>query len=171
MFFAFPLDDLLDEDRCYRWLMERRWPGGRPVCPRCGEAEQVRVHSRDRAPVENWRCQRCRRVFNVFAGTIFQWTRRACSQVILILQAFSQGKSTSLLARELECEYDTLLELRHRWQAACADQCFGEPGFDKSRVTEMDEMYQNSGEKRHPSPRARRPAAAAGQQGAGARHV
>jgi transposase-like protein len=167
MFFAFPLDDLLDEERCYRWLMERRWPGGKPVCPRCGETERLHVHNRERAPVEDFRCKACRRIFNVHTGTIFQHTHRSCRHIILILQGFMQGKSTNLLSRELGCEYDTLLALRHRWQAACAEQNLREPGFDKQAVVELDEMYQNSGEKRYPAPRPGRSAAAAGEQGAG----
>lgn len=171
MFFAFPLDDLLDDERCYRWLLERRWPGGKPVCPRCGETERIHVHNRDQAPVEDFRCKTCRRVFNVHTGTVFRKTRRRCSHVILIIQGFMQGKSTNLLARELGCEYDTLLELRHRYQAACAEQCFAQPGFDREATVEMDEMYQNAGEKRYSPRKPRGSAAPAGEQGVRPRDV
>lgn len=171
MFFAFPIDDLLDDNRCYRWLIEKRWPGGKPVCPRCGETERIHVHNRDQAPVEDFRCKTCRRVFNVHTGTVFQKSRRRCSHIVLIIQGFTQGKSTNLLSRELGCEYDTLLELRHRWQAACAEHCFAEPGFDKQAVVEMDEMYQNAGEKRGKARRSGGPASPPRQQGAGPRHV
>lgn len=171
MFFSFPLNDLLDENRCYQWLLEMRWPGGKPVCPRCGETERIHVHNRDQAPIEDFRCKACHRVFNIHTETIFQKTRRPCSHIVVIIQGFTQGKTTSLIARELGCEYDTLLKLRHRWQAACAEQCFAEPGFGKQAVVELDEMYQNSGEKRDPPPRSRRSAPAACQQGAGPRDV
>jgi len=171
MFFAFPLDDLLDEERCYRWLRERRWPGGKPVCPDCGEVERIYLHNRRRAPIEDFRCKACGCVFNVRSGTIFQKCRRPCRHLILILQGFSQGKSTNLLSRELGCEYDTLLELRHRWQAACAEQCFGEPGFAKGDTVEVDEMYQNAGEKRDSPPRSRRSSKAPGEQAAWPRRL
>jgi len=171
IFFAFPLDDLFDETRCYRWLLEKRWAGGKPVCPRCGDAERIHVYNRDRAPVEDFRCKSCSRIFNVYTGTIFQKTRRSSPHVILIIQGFTQGKSTNLLSRELGCEYDTLLKLRHRWQAACVEQCFAESRSSEETVVEMDEMYQNSGEKRYPPPRSRRSSATACEQGAGPRHV
>jgi transposase-like protein len=151
MFFAFPTHDLMDENKCYNWLMEQRWPGGKPTCPRCGEADRIHLHNRDQAPIEDFRCRTCKRVFNVHTGTIFQKTRRRCSHAILILQGFMQGKSTNLLSRELGCEYDTLLKLRHKWQASCAERCCSEPGFDKEATVELDEMYQNSGEKRYSS--------------------
>jgi hypothetical protein len=47
---AFPIADLLDEDLCYLWLMRARWPGAKPVCPKCGG------------------------VFNVYTGRIFPRT-------------------------------------------------------------------------------------------------
>lgn len=169
MFFAFPLDDLLDDERCYRWLMEKRWPGGKPVCPRCGEAERIHVHNREHLPVEDFRCKSCRHVFNLHTGTIFQGCRRRCSHIVLILQGFTQGKSTNLLAKELKCEYDTLLKLRHRWNAACAEQNVREPGFGSEEVVEADEMYQNAGEKRGSSLRPGGSSPAPSQQGEGTR--
>jgi hypothetical protein len=59
---AFPIADLLDEDLCCLWLMRARWPGARPVCPKCGG------------------------VFSVYTGTIFPRTKRPCRQMILILR-------------------------------------------------------------------------------------
>lgn len=171
MFFSFPLDDLMDEERCYRWLLEARWPGGVPVCPRCGRTDSIHVHNREQAPIEDFRCRACRRVFNLFAGTVFQKTRRPCSHIILILQGFCQAKSTNLLSRELDCEYDTLLKLRHRWQAAAAEQCLLRPGFSEPDVVELDEMYQNAGEKRGSSRKSGGPAAPPREQGARSRRL
>jgi transposase-like protein len=171
MFLAFPLQDLLDENRCYQWLKQARWPEGKPVCPRCHATEGLYVHDRVKAPVEDWRCPHCGRVFNVFTETIFTRTRRSCAHIILILQGFAQGKSTNLLCRELGCEYDTLLDLRHRYQAAAREQCLGRPAFDATDTVEVDEMYQNAGEKKYPPSRSRGSAAPAGQQTKGSRHL
>lgn len=156
MFFSFPLTDLINDDDCYLWLMRKRWPEGKPICPRCGEKEQIRIHDRKKAPIEDWRCKSCGRIFNIFTGTIFQKNKRSCSHIVLILQGFCQGKTTSLLARELECDEDTLLKLRHKWNAACAQQCFEVPGFGALDTVEIDEMYQNAGEKRNSPPRSKR---------------
>jgi hypothetical protein len=68
---AFPIADLLDEDLCCLWLMRARWPGAKPICPKCGG------------------------VFSVYTGTIFPRTRRSCREVILILRGFARGVSTS----------------------------------------------------------------------------
>ena len=163
MCIAFPIQDLLDEQRCYQWLKDARWPQGQPVCPRCGKTERLYVHDRVKAPVEDFRCPHCGRVFNIFADTIFKKTRRRPSHIILILQGFAQGKSTNLMSRELGCEYDALLELRHRYNAAASEQCFGRPAFGAGDTIEADEMYQNAGEKRNPSRRPRGSAAPARQ--------
>lgn len=153
MCFSFPLTDLLDDEECYRWLMKKRWPEGKPVCPKCGNQDRICIHDHKKAPVVDFQCKHCGRVFNVFTGTIFQKTRRSCSHLVYILQGFCQGKTTNLLSRELECEYDTLLKLRHKWQAACVQRSFEVPGFGAPDTVEIDEMYQNAGEKRYSSPK------------------
>lgn len=146
---AFPIADLLDEDLCYLWLMRARWPGAKPVCPKCAEAAAVYRHSIEpNGPVEDFRCKKCGGVFNIYTGTIFSRTKRSCREVILVLRGFAQGVSTSRLSKELETDYDMLLELRHRYQAGCIEECFGKPGFGAQDTVEHDEMYQNAGEKR-----------------------
>ncbi len=165
----FPIADLMDEQACYDWLVSWLHPGGL-ACPRCGAAgEDLGVHRRHRAPVLDYQCRRCRRVFNAFAGTAVHKTRRRPSRLVLLLRGLAQGETTARLARELGCSRPHLLELRHRLAANAA------AGLDRSPladpVVEADEMCQNAGEKRRPARRPARPAAAAGQQRARARHV
>ena len=165
---AFPTEDLFDEPKCYDWLVTILHPKGLR-CSRCHRpAEEAYVHRRDRAPVLYYRCV-CRRVYNAFAGTIWQGTQRPCSQIVAILRGFTQGQSTLHLARELDTAYPQLLALRHRMQAHALE---GRPPAALSdATTEMDEMYQNAGEKRRAPPRSRRSAAAARQQNSRPRHV
>ena len=138
----------MDEHLCYRWLMEARWPDcKKPPCPKCAISERVHVHDCVMYPVEDWRCAACGAVYNVFTGTIFSGMHRLCSQIIVILRGFAQGQSTAMIARELECDYETLLKLRHRYNAAAAEECFGKPAFGAKSTVEVDEMYQNAGEK------------------------
>jgi transposase-like protein len=160
----FPITDLMDQDACYAKLVQWLHPDGL-ACPRCRQADRIRVHRAHRAPVRDYRCGHCRRVFNAFTGTILHGTRRRPSELALIVRGFAQGVPTAQLARELECDRSELLELRHRLQDAAYRNRDRMPLDDE--VLEADEAYQNAGEKRRAAHRPRRPAATAGQQGPG----
>jgi transposase-like protein len=157
----FPLADLMDEDACYQKLLAVLHPGGL-ACPRCGATDRLGVHRRHRAPVLDYQCGRCRRVFNAWTGTALQGVQRRPSQVVLILRGIAQGVPTAQLARELGCDRMHLLDLRHRLQD------HARLGLDRNPLgdaaVEADEAYVNAGEKRHPARRPGRPAAAAGQR-------
>ena len=159
----FPIADLMDQDACYRKLLELLHPGGL-ACPRCGRRDGLKVHRRHRAPVLDYRCPDCGRVFNAWAGTALQGMQRRPAEVLLILRGFAQGVSTARLARELGCDRTKLLALRHKLQGHALLGMDRNPLGDA--VAEADEMYQNAGEKRRPAPRPGRPAAAPGQQAA-----
>jgi transposase-like protein len=158
----FPIAELLDEDACYDKLVQWLHPGGL-TCPRCHRADRMRVHRSHRAPVRDYRCGHCRRVFNAFTGTALHGTKRRPSRLVLIVRGFAQGVPTAQLARELDCDRSELLELRHRLQDLAFRNRDRMPLDDE--VLEADEAYQNAGEKGHPASRPRRPAATPGQQG------
>lgn len=161
----FPLAGLMDEDACYARLVAALHPGGL-ACPRCGAADRLGVHRRHRAPVIDYQCGHCRRVFNAWTGTALQGTQRRPSQIVLILRGIAQGVPTAQLARELGCDRMHLLGLRHRLQERARIGLDRNPLGD-GRV-EADESYINAGEKRDPARRPRGPAAATGQQPPGA---
>jgi transposase-like protein len=140
----FPITDLMDEDACYAKLVSWLHPGGF-ACPRCGRDDRMSVHRRGRAPVLDFRCGHCRRVFNAFTGTSLHGTKRRPAELVLILRGFAQGVPTAQLARELECDRSELLKLRHRAQDAASLGRDRTPLCDAS--TEADEAYQNAGEK------------------------
>jgi transposase-like protein len=140
----FPLTDLMDQDACYAKLVGLLHPGGL-TCPTCKAADHLRVHRRHRAPVLDYRCAACGRVFNAFTGSALEGTHRRPAEVMLILRGFAQGVPTAQLARELGCDRKHLLELRRRMQGDAARWLDRNPPGD--RVVEADEMYQNAGEK------------------------
>jgi transposase-like protein len=156
----FPISELMDEDACYAKLLSWLHPDGL-ACPRCGARDGLGVHRRHRAPVLDYRCAACKRVFNAFTGTLLQGTQRRPVALVLILRGVAQGASTARLARELGCDRRELLDFRHRVQHAA--WLFRDQGRLKDRVVEADEMYQNAGEKRRAAHRPRGPAATAGQ--------
>jgi transposase-like protein len=164
----FPISDLMDVDACYAKLVGWIHPDGL-ACPRCGARDGLGVHRRHRAPILDYRCAGCARVFNAFTGTALQGTKRRPVELVLILRGFAQGVPTAQLARELGCDRKELLNLRHRLQHA-AWRSRDQRRLDDP-VVEADEMYQNAGEKRRAAHRSRRSAAAAREQGPRSRHL
>ena len=143
--------ELMDEQKCYDYLVEILHPAGL-CCPTCqNSVEQSKVHRRDRAPILNFRCS-CGRIYNAFAGTLWQGTHQRCSVIVRILQGFAQGTPTLHLAKELGMDRKHLLERRHEMQEFAAQACPRGPLSDD--VVEADELYQNAGEKGllHPNP-------------------
>jgi transposase len=147
----FPMTDLMDNDACYHKLVGLLHPDGL-ACPGCKAGDHLRVHRRHRAPVLDYRCTACGRVFNAFTGTRLEGTHRRPAELMLILRGFAQGVPTAQLARELGCDRKHLLELRRRMQGDAERWLDRNPLGDD--VVEADEMYQNAGEKgtEHPDP-------------------
>jgi len=164
----FPLDDLMDERACYERLVALLHPGGL-ACPRCGAADGLGIHRRHRAPVIDYQCGHCGRVFNAFATTPLRGTRRPPSQLLLIVRGIARSEPTARMARELSCDRKHLLEMRHRLQERARLAVDRNPLGDA--VVEADECYVNAGEKGHPAPRPGRPAAAPGQPPSRPRHL
>jgi hypothetical protein len=136
--------ELMDEEKCYDYLVNILHPQGLH-CPGCGQpVEHSRVHRWDRAPVLYYRCP-CGRVYNAWAETVWQGTHHPCSQIVRILQGIAQGVSTRHLAQELGMDRKHLLERRHQLQEFASQACAREPLLDTT--VEADEMYQNAGEK------------------------
>jgi hypothetical protein len=140
----FPFKDYMDEDACYRKLVELLYPDGL-ACPGCGQRQRLKVHHRHREPVLDYQGGGCGRVFNAWTGTILQGTHRRPSQIMLILHGVATGEPTAQMARELGCDRKHLLELRHRLQEHARRWLDRNPLGDA--VVEADEMYQNAGEK------------------------
>jgi transposase-like protein len=147
----FPITDLMDQDACYHKLVGLLHPDGLS-CPNCETTDRLRVHRRHRAPVLDYRCTGCGRVFNAFTGTSLGGTHRRPAEIMLILRGFAQGAPTAQLARELGCDRKHLLELRRLMQDNAERWLDRNPLGDD--VVEADEMYQNAGEKgiEHPDP-------------------
>lgn len=162
----FPLSELMDEDACHAKLVAVLHPGGL-ACPRCGAADRLGVHRRHCAPVLDYQCGHCRRVFNAWTGTILQGTQRRPAQVVLILRGVAQGVPAAQPARELGCDRGHLLDLRHRRQEHARRWLDRNPLDDA--VVEADGTYQSAGDKRHRARRPGRPAASPGQPPPGPR--
>ena len=112
----FPIHELMDEQKCYDYLLQVLHPDGLK-CPRGHPlpAEQ-QPHDRHRAPIMDYRCRECCAVFNLFTDTIWSGSRYNCVQIVLILRGIAQGVPTEHLAHELGIDRSQLLERRHEIQ-------------------------------------------------------
>lgn len=113
---AFPITELLDEQGCYEFLVSVLHPTGMQCPAGHRVAAGQAPHMSDRAPVVDYRCRRCGKVFNVFTNTLWRGTHYSCRQVVLLVRGFAQGVPTLHLAKELKLDYETVLTRRHSWQ-------------------------------------------------------
>jgi transposase-like protein len=141
----FPIQDLLNQEECYQYLLDVLHPDGL-ACPEGHRlpAEQA-PHDRTREPIVNYRCRSCGAVYNIFTNTILQGTHYDSCTIVLLLRGFAKGASTQMLADELERDYGTILKWRHRLQEQALVPTEEETLPDEQ--VEADEMYQNAGEK------------------------
>ena len=93
-----------------------------------------------------YRCQRCRGIYTLYSGTIFQGRHLRPAQVVLLVRGVLKGESAASLARELGMSRTTITELRHLIQDNAAQMQSEQPLSDN--VVEADEMFQNAGEKK-----------------------
>ncbi len=56
-----------DPDVALAFVANLRWPGGKPLCPRCGGTEHSFLTTR-----RIWKCRECKKQFSVKVGTIFE---------------------------------------------------------------------------------------------------
>lgn len=141
----FPIQDLLNQEECYQYLLDILHPNGLS-CPEGHPlpADQA-PHERQRAPIVKYRCRQCGAVYNLFSGTMLSGTHYDSCTLVLMLRGFAKGASTQMIADELELDYGTVLKWRHRLQAQALVPTEAETLPDQE--VEADEMYQNAGEK------------------------
>ena len=116
MVMRFPLTDLLDEQESYNFLLKTLHPDGLKCKDGHALPPDQKPHDRRRAPIVEYRCRICGNVFNIFTDTVWQGTQYDCREIVLIMRGVAQGTPTLHLADELEVDYGTLLERRHRIQ-------------------------------------------------------
>jgi transposase-like protein len=143
----FPITDLMSEQASTEWIMEYFHPTG-VRCPHCDAAWAEAKEFRRTRPSELivYRCQRCRGIYTLYSGTIFQGRHLRPAQVVLLVRGVLKGESAASLARELGMSRTTITELRHLIQDNAAQMQSEKPLSDK--VVEADEMFQNAGEKK-----------------------
>ena len=112
----FPMKELLSEEECYKFLLRVLHPTGM-TCP-CGKLvdETQKPHMTDRAPIFDYKCRTCGKVFNIFTRTMWSKSSWDCRTIALLIRGYTQGVPSLHLAKELDLDYESVLNRRHRWQ-------------------------------------------------------
>ena len=140
----FPITELFDDSLCLVWLERHLHPNGF-VCPQCGSAN--RRHFRPQGFYDAYRCRVCATYFTMLSGTVFEGSRQRPATLVLLLRGIAKGESTARLARELHLSRQTVHTLRQRIQANLNDTA--PTNAMEGQTVEVDEVYQNAGEKKY----------------------
>jgi hypothetical protein len=143
----FPITELLDYESSVDWILTNFHPKGLQ-CPACQTpVERSREFRRtQKSGLVVHRCYGCGSVYNLYTDTIFQNCHWTPMQVILLMRGICKGETTRELAAELQLNYKTVLDMRHKVQANAEREQPKTPLPDSH--SETDEMFQNAGEKR-----------------------
>lgn len=128
-------DQFPDEDSCWRYLREVRWPHGF-VCSRCGGRESSFIRTRRLE-----QCRSCRYQASVTAGTIFHRTRkplRVWFLGIFFLARHKKGISSLQFQKDAGIgNYQTAWTMMHKLRSALGRRS----GELLSGLVEADEAY------------------------------
>ena len=142
----FPITNLLGPEQSEQWLMGYFHPEGLK-CPGCqspvDRANVFRVTRKSELKV--YRCKDCQSIYNLYTGTIFQQRHLRPQQAVLLIRGVLKGEPSDVLARELELNYVTVLQLRCNIKDNAQLLQSEEPLTDFE--TENDELLQNAGKK------------------------
>lgn len=108
--------ELLDDDRCRRWLIKMLHPVG-IHCPFCGTPAN---DCQDDALQEGkWvRCQACPRHFSAFSKSSLSKLHWRCTEFVQLLLFFSAGWSVRRIANKLECSESAV----RSWESRVTDK-------------------------------------------------
>ena len=143
----FPITELLDYESSTNWILAHFHPKGLhcPVCQKpVNQSRKFRHTEKSRLLV--YRCSGCETAYNLYTSTEFQGCHWTPMQIVLLLRGVCKGETTLKLSAELELNYKTVLDMRHKIQANAEKAQPNTPLSDLH--SETDEMFQNAGKKR-----------------------
>lgn len=105
-----------DEATCRAFIEQKRWGGGEPICPRCGDTRTYRI-----AGAMGFKCSRCKQRFSVRTGTPMERSKITLQKWLLAIYILTTARKdiTSVqLAKALGVTQPTAWFLEHRIRAA-----------------------------------------------------
>jgi len=88
----------------------------------------------------------------LLSGTVFEGSRKRPAILVLLRRGIAKGESAARLARELKLSRQTVHALRQRIQANL--NASAPTDTMEGTTFEVDEVYQNAGEKRYAASRS-----------------
>lgn len=137
-----------DDESCFRFLLECRWPGGRFRCPRCGHDAGYPLSKR-----WGFNCARqsCRYSVSITAGTVMHKSKQSLATWLVaawLVATDKRGISAVQLQRQLGLSrYETAFQMLHRLRAAMV----APDRTTLAGVVEVDETLLGSGKRGRPA--------------------
>jgi transposase-like protein len=131
-----------DESLAREYLEGIRWPNG-PVCPHCGEVENVHRLEGGAHRAGLLYCRSCRGQFSVTVGTCFERSHVPLTKWVLathLLCSSKKGMSSHQLSRMLDVTYKTAWFMSHRIREGMINPNAGPIG-GTNKAVEVDETY------------------------------
>jgi transposase-like protein len=141
-----------DEDAARAHMEAVRWPNG-PVCPHCGETENVTLLQGKSHRPGLRQCNACRGNFTVMAGSVMERSHVPLHKWVLafhLMAASKKGMSAHQLHRMLDVTYKTAWFMAHRIREAMTDPNPAPLGGE-GKIVEVDETYHGKQEVPTPS--------------------
>ena len=130
-----------DADKAREHLEAINWPDG-PVCPHCGETENVHRLQGKSHRKGLIQCNSCLKNFTVTVGTVFERSKIPLNKWLLatyLLASSKKGMSSHQLHRTLGVTYKTAWFMMHRIREAMKDD--GAPLGGPGMTVEADETF------------------------------
>ncbi len=131
------------ETKARQWLEARIWPNG-PICPHCGETENVHKLMGKAHRPGLYQCNSCPNQFTVTVGTLFERSKIPLHKWLLatyLLCASKKGVSTRQLSRMMGVSVKSTWFMMHRIREAMRDNPDLGPLGGSNKVVEADETW------------------------------
>jgi len=132
-----------DETKAREYLEGVRWPDG-PVCPHCGNSENVYELNGAAHRPGLYKCSKCRKQFTVTVGTLFESSKVPLQKWLLtvyLLCASKKGHSSHQIHRMIGVTYKTAWFMTHRIREAMKDPIFSRQLGGPCKEVEVDETF------------------------------
>lgn len=135
--------DQLDALKCAEVLRKFRWKKG-VECPACHTRQIGRLNDQNYTEIYRYRCAHCKTTFTDTTGTIFEQSQATLPEWFLCIHLMSVKCSTHEIAEELQLSY----KLADSMVKRLGQRFFDNPVAERLLGhVEIDEAYQNAGEK------------------------
>lgn len=132
-----------DETKAREFLEQQRWPDG-PVCPYCGEEENVVRLGGAAAKKGQVLCRPCRKKFTVTVRTVMERSKIPLTKWLMtfrLMASSKKGVSAHQVHRMLGVTYKTAWFLCHRVREAMGLAKSSGPIGGKGKTVESDETF------------------------------